>query len=153
VPWCHTCRVEYPVELDACPECEGGLTDAPAPERRMSAVADHGLVVLMTLPPEQALVAAGRLDAEAIPNALRDVGTNVEMMEGAVDVLVHGPHLAMARDVLRPPRQSRLMRRHVARRSRPMFAMYVLIAMTTALFLSAALLFGRWLLTGSPIPR
>jgi hypothetical protein len=142
--------VEYAFELDACPECDGGLTDAPAPERRMSALADSSLVVLTTLPPEQALLAAGRLDANDIPNALRDVGAGVETMSGAVDVLVHGPHLAMARDVLRPPR--RIMRRHVEKRSRPMFAMYVLIATATALFLSAALFVGRWLLTGSPVP-
>jgi hypothetical protein len=152
VPWCHTCRVEYAFELDACPECDGGLTDAPAPERRMSAINDSTLVVLTTLPPEQALLAAGRLDANDIPNALRDVGAGVETMSGAVDVLVHGPHLAMARDVLRPPRRSRVMRRHAAAQSRPMFAMYVLIATATALFLSAALFVGRWLLSGSPVP-
>jgi hypothetical protein len=119
----------------------------------MSTIGDTGLVVLTTLPPEQALVAAGRLDANDIPNALRDAGAGVETMEGAVDVLVHGPHLAMARDVLRPRRRNRLIRRHVEKRSRPMFAMYVLLAMTTALFLSALLFVGRWLMTGSPMPR
>jgi hypothetical protein len=148
VPWCHTCRVEYPFELDACPECEGFLTDAPAPERRSSAINGDGLVVLTTLPPEQALLAAGRLDANHIPNALRDAGAGVELMQGAVDVLVSGLHLSVARDVLRPPRGRRGARR---KRSRPIFAMYVLIATATALFLSAAVFVGRWLLTGSPV--
>jgi hypothetical protein len=153
VPWCHNCRVEYPFELDACPECEGGLTDAPAPERRMSAIGDSSLVVLTTLPPEQALLAAGRLDEGGIPNALRDAGNGVEMMEGAVDVLVHGPYLAMARDVLRPPRLRRLRTGRASKRRRPMFAMYILIATATALLLSSALFLARWFLTGSPVPH
>ena len=151
MPWCHNCRVEYPFELDSCPECDGGLTDAPAPERRMSAIGDSGLVVLTTLPPEQALLAAGRLDADGIPNALRDAGNGVEMMEGAVDVLVHGPYLAMARDVLRPPRRHRLRTTSAKTKRRPMFAMYILIATATALLLSSALFLARWFLTGSPV--
>lgn len=150
MPWCHTCRVEYPFELDACPECEGSLTDRPAPERRSSAINGDGLVVLTTLPPEQALLAAGRLDQNAIPNALRDAGAGVELMQGAVDVLVSGLHLSVARDVLRPPRGRRA--RTAGKRSRPLFAIYVLIATATALFLSAALFVGRWLLTGSAGP-
>ena len=153
MPWCHNCRVEYLFELDACPECDGRLTDAPAPERRMSAIGDQSLVVLTTLPPEQALLAAGRLDADGIPNALRDAGTGVEMMEGAVDVLVHGPYLAMARDVLRPPKRHRVQKKRSAKRRRPMFAMYILIATATALLLSSALFLARWFLTGSPVPR
>jgi hypothetical protein len=117
----------------------------------MSAIGDSGLVVLTTLPPEQALLAAGRLDADGIPNALRDAGTGVEMMEGAVDVLVHGPYLAMARNVLRPPRRHRV--RKGKTRRRPMFAMYILIATATALLLSSALFLARWFLTGSPVPH
>jgi len=147
MPWCHNCRVEYSFELDACPECDGSLTDRPAPERRSSSINDGGLVLLTTLPPEQALLAAGQLDAGGIPNALRDTGEHVELMEGAVDVLVQGPHLSMARDVLRGPR------RRVDRRSRPAFLVYVLLATVVALGLSAALVFGRWFLTGSPMPR
>lgn len=149
MPWCHTCRVEYHFELDVCPECDGRLTDAPAPERRMSVISGDGLVVLTTLPPEQALLAAGRLDANDIPNALRDVGTGAETMQGAVDVLVHGLHLSMARDVLRPPRRSRARRRRDDQR---WLFLYLLIATAVALFLSSALFVGRWLLTGSPVP-
>jgi hypothetical protein len=118
----------------------------------MSAIGDQSLVVLATLPPEQALLAAGRLDAESIPNALRDAGAGVEMMEGAVDVLVHGPHLAIARDVLRPPRRRRRGARRAHKR-RPMFAMYVLLATAIALALSSAMFLVRWLLTGNPVPH
>lgn len=140
MPWCHTCRVEYPFELDECPECRGELTDAPAPERRPSAIVDLGLVLLARLPAEQALVAAGRLDAGGIPNALRDSGgKSAESMDGSVDVLVHGPYLAMARDVLR------------GRRRRGALMLYVLVATAVALFLSAGIFFGRWLLTGNPV--
>jgi hypothetical protein len=141
--------VEYPFELDACPECDGSLTDAPAPERRASLIEEPGYVVLTTLPGDQALVAAGRLDADGIPNALRDATTGVETLDGSVDVLVLGPHVSIARDVLRGRRKS-------ARRSahrRPMFLMYVLLALSTALLLSASLFVARWLLTGSPVPR
>lgn len=140
--WCHTCRVEYPFELDACPECDGNVTDAPAPERRASAIADLGLVLLARLPAEQALVAAGRLDAGGIPNALRDAG-GVDTMDSSVDVLVHGPYLAMAKDVLRGRRKTR----------RSTVLLYSLIATGVALFLSAGIFFGRWLLTGNPISR
>ena len=143
VPWYHTCRVEYAFELDECPECQGGLTDAPAPERRASAIMDQNLVLLATLPAEQALVAAGRLDAGGIPNALRDVGVRPGSMDGAVDVLVHGPQLSIARDVLRGQR----------RRGRPTLALYVLIVTAAALFLSGALFFARWFLSGSPVTR
>lgn len=143
MPWCHICRVEYHFELDACPECEGSLTDAPAPERRGSMIGDPSLVLLTTLPPEQALLAAGRLDAGGIPNALRDAASGVEKMEGSVHVLVHGRHLGIARDVLRGRKRSR----------RPALIMYVLLATASALFLSAAIFLGRWFLTGSPIPR
>lgn len=142
MPWCHTCRVEYLFELDDCPECEGRLTDAPAPERRASAIVDHSLVLLVRLPAEQALVAAGRLDAGGIPNALRDAGV-MDTMDTSVDVLVHGPHLAMARDVLRGRTQRR----------RSTFMLYLLIATGISLFLSAGIFVARWMLTGTPVPR
>ncbi len=142
MPWCHTCRVEYQFELDDCPECDGRLTDAPAPERRTSAIVDHTLVLLARLPAEQALVAAGRLDAGGIPNALRDAGA-METMDTSVDLLVHGPHLAMARDVLRGRKQRR----------RSTLMLYTLVATAVALFLSAGVFFGRWLLSGSTMPR
>ncbi|MCA1834090.1 MAG: hypothetical protein ABR548_11945 [Actinomycetota bacterium] len=144
MPWCHTCRVEYQFELDACPECRGGLTDAPAPERRTSSIADQALVLLATLPAEQALVAAGRLDAGGIANALRDTEAGVASMDGPVEVLVHGPQLSIARDVLRGRNR---------RRGRPTIALYVLLVTATALFLSGALFIARWFFTGSPVSR
>lgn len=141
MPWCHTCRVEYPFELDDCPECRGALTDAPAPERRASAIADQSLVLLATLPAEQALVAAGRLDAGGIANALRDTRIDQAAMDGPVDVLVHGPQLAMARDVLRGR----------GRRRRPTLALYMLVVTAAALFLAGAVFVSRWFLGGSPV--
>src|SRR5918996_4913801 len=74
VPWCHTCRVEYPVDLDACTECGGVLVDAPTPERRIYAGADAGMVIVAVLPPEQAFVASDRLDRGGIPSALHEIG-------------------------------------------------------------------------------
>lgn len=144
MPWCHTCRVEYPVELDACPECGGSLTDAPAPERRMFAGAEATLVVVAVLPPEQALVASDRLDRGGIPSALRDAGGDGASMDpAAVRVLVPPTMLADARRVLR----GRRVRRRVG------LMTYVMVVTAIAIFLSAAMVVVRWLLTGSPLPR
>lgn len=143
MPWCHTCRVEYAFELDACPECGGRLTDAPAPERR-AAVAMGGsqLVVLATLPPEQALVASGRLDADGIENALRDVGAGLTGPL-AVEVLVPPWQVPEARAVLRGRRRGR----------RSTLGLYLFIVAAACVFLSGALLAVRWLTTGSPLGR
>lgn len=144
MPWCHTCRVEYPFELDECPECAGPLTDAPAPERRMGAAAESGLVVVAELPPEQALVASERLDQSGIPSALHDVGGEGGSLDPTVvHVLVPPTHLAEARAVLRGRRR---------RKSAPLFT-YVLLVTAIALFLSGVAFFARWFLTGSPVPR
>src|SRR5437660_8580838 len=67
VPWCHTCSIEYPVDLDECPECGHQLVDAPALERRIYAGASAGLVTVAILPPEQAFVASQPLDQGGIP--------------------------------------------------------------------------------------
>jgi len=143
VPWCHTCRVEYPVDLDACPECGGTLVDAPAPERRMVAGPASGLVVVALLPPEQAFVASERLDRDGIPSALRDGGGDGAAIDpNAVYVLVPPARLAEARRVLRGRR-----RRTIS------FMTYLWIVTAIAVFLSGGIVLVRWLLTGSPIPR
>ena len=144
MPWCHTCRVEYPVDLDACTECGGLLVDAPAPERRVYAGADLGMVVVAELPPEQAFVASDRLDRGGIPSALREVGGDGASMDPSiVRVLVTPAQLDDARRVLRGRR----------RRRTPSLMTYMMIVTAIAVFLSGALLVTRWLLTGSPFPR
>jgi hypothetical protein len=142
MPWCHTCRIEYAFELDGCPECGGRLRDAPAPERRVGSEA--GLVVVTTLPPEQALLASGRLDAGGITNALRDVTTvRGEGTPIAVEILVSPFSLPEARDVLGGRRR---------RPRRMALATYLFIVAAACVFLSGALLAYRWLTTGSPLP-
>lgn len=148
MPWCHTCRIQYHVELDECPECAGPLTDAPAPERRLARLpsADSGWVVAATLAPEQALFAAGRLDERGIPSQLRDVGDRPdEAHPKAVQLLVCPGDLGHAIDVLRG---------RAARRSRAIpFGSFLFIVTAAAIFLSGAIIIARWVLTGSPIPR
>ena len=142
MPWCHTCRVEYPVDLDACSECGGDLVDAPTPERRIYAGAEIGMVVVAVLPPEQAFVASDRLDRGGIPSALREIGGDGASMDPTrVDVLVPPAHLADARRVLRGGRV----------RSIPLMT-FVLIATAVAVFLSGLAVVARWVLTGSPVP-
>jgi hypothetical protein len=145
MPWCHTCRVEYPVSLDACPECDGILTDVPAPERRLGVHGSAGLVVVAALPAEQAFIASGRLDAGGIPSALREAGgdgasTDPEL----VNVLVPTARRAEARRILLRPG------RH--RRNVNIFG-WIFLATAIAVFLSAALFVARWMLNGSPLPR
>jgi hypothetical protein len=143
VPWCHTCRIEYEHALERCRECGGDLSDAPAPERRL--VAGPDLVVVATLPPEQALLAAGRLDAGGIPSSLRDVGSDGAMLDpDAVHVLVPHTHRARARALLRSRRRRG--------RERPLL-LYLWVVTLVALAMSAAIVGVRWLLTGSPLPR
>ena len=142
VPWCHTCRIEYPVDLDACPECDRPLVDAPAPERRVYAGAESGLVVVAVLPPEQALVASDRLDRDGIPSALRDVGSDGGSLDPtAVRVLVQPTRLAEARRVLRG-----------RSRTGGSLMMFLLLVTAIAVFLSGAIVVVRWFLTGSPVP-
>ena len=144
MPWCHTCRVEYPVDLDACPECDGLLVDAPAPERRVYAGADVGMVVVAELPPEQAFVASDRLDRGGIPSALREVGGDGASMDpSVVRVLVPPAQLADARRVLRGRRIHRTAS----------LMTYLMVVTAIAVFLSGVMLITRWLITGSPIPR
>lgn len=144
MPWCHTCRVEYPVDLDACADCGGVLVDAPAPERRVYTGADIGMVVVAELPPEQAFVASDRLDRGGIPSALREVGGDGASMDpSVVRVLVPPAQLADARRVLRGRR----------RRRTPTLMMFMMLVTAIAVFLSGAILVTRWLLTGSPFPR
>ena len=142
MPWCHTCRVEYPVDLDECIECGGALVDAPAPERRFYAGAETGMVVVAVLPPEQAFVASDRLDQGGIPSALREVGGDGASMDPtAVRVLVPPAQLADARRVLK------------GRRIRHMpVMMFILLVTAIAVFLSGAIVAVRWMTTGSPIP-
>lgn len=142
MPWCHTCRVEFPVALDACTECGGPLVDAPAPERRV--FAEIGMVVVAELPPEQAFVASERLDRGGIPSAMREVGGDGASMDPTVvRVLVPPAQLADARRVLRGRR---------TRQSASLMT-YLMIVTAIAVFLSGVTLIVRWLLTGSPIPR
>ena len=145
MPWCHTCRIEDPVDLDSCPECERPLVDAPAPERRLYAGASSGLVTVAILPPEQAFVAAERLDRDGIPSAMRDpVGSDGGSMDQSlVHVLVPPPQLADARRVLRGLRR---------RRASSLMG-YMMLVTAIAVFLSGTILIARWLMTGSPIPR
>lgn len=140
MPFCHTCRVEYPVDLDACSECGRELVDAPTPERRIYAGADAGMVVVAILPPEQAFVASDRLDRGGIPSALREIGGDGASMDH-VNVLVPPAHLADARRVLRGRRV----------RTIPLMT-FVLIATAVAVFLSGLVVVARWVLTGSPVP-
>jgi len=143
VPWCHTCRIEYPVDLDECPECGRALVDAPAPERRVYAGASSGLVTVAILPPEQAFVASERLDRDGIPSAMRESGGDGASMDPtAVHVLVPPTQLAEARRVLRGRR----------RRTIPLMSYFMLVTVI-AVFLSGVILVTRWLLTGSPLPR
>jgi hypothetical protein len=142
VPWCHTCRIEYPVDLDSCPECGSILVDAPAPERRVYAGVESGLVVVAVLPPEQALVASERLDQDGIPSALRDVGGDGGSIDPeSVRVLVPPTRLAEARRVLRG-----------RRRTGGSLMMFLLLVTAIAVFLSGVMVVARWVLTGSPIP-
>lgn len=142
MPFCHTCRVEYPVDLDACSECGGALVDAPTPERRIYAGADAGMVVVAVLPPEQAFVASDRLDRGGIPSAMREIGGDgVALDPTHVNVLVPPAHLADARRVLRGRRVARF----------PVMT-FALIATAIAVFLSGMVVVARWVLTGSPVP-
>ena len=109
VPFCHTCRVEYPVDLDACNECGGVLVDAPTPERRIYAGAEAGMVVVAVLPPEQAFVASDRLDRGGIPSALHEIGGDGASMDPThVNVLV--PPGAGGRRPARAARPPRALR-------------------------------------------
>jgi hypothetical protein len=145
MPWCHTCRVEYPVDLDACPECEGTLTDVPAPERRLGVHATAGLVVVAALPAEQAFIASGRLDAGGIPSALREVGSDGASADPElVNVLVPAARRAEARRLLLRPR------RH--RRNVNIFG-WIFLATAIAVFLSAAMFVARWMMSGTPLSR
>lgn len=142
MPFCHTCRVEYPLDLDACSECGGRLVDAPTPERRIYAGADAGMVVVAVLPPEQAFVASDRLDRGGIPSALREIGGDgVTIDPSKVNVLVPPAHLADARRVLRGKKV----------RTVPVMT-FVLVATAAAVFLSGLAVVARWVLTGSPVP-
>lgn len=142
MPWCHTCRVEYRISLDRCPECAGPLTDLPAPERRLpSEVADAGLVVVAMLPPEEALVASGRLEAGGIPAALRDVGNADDVSPVAVEVLVLPSMASDAHAVLSG-----------RRRRRTPWLTYLFLVTAIAVFLSGAVAIARWVLTGRPYP-
>lgn len=141
MPWCRTCAVEYPVDLDACDECGGDLVDAPSPERRIYAGAEAGMVVVAVLPPEQAFVASDRLDRGGIPSAMREIGGDGASMDPShVNVLVPPAHLADARRVLRGKRV----------RTIPMMT-FVLVATAIAVFLSGMAVVVRWVLTGSPV--
>ena len=145
MPWCHTCRVEYPTGLDACPECGDSLIDLPAPEWRLGSHAAAGLVVVASLPAEQAFVASGRLDAGGIPSALREAGGDGAAADPAVvNVLVPAARLAEARRLLLRPR------RH--RRNVSVFG-WIFLATAIAVFLSAALFIARWMTSGSPLTR
>ena len=151
MPWCHTCSIEYPVDLDACPECDRPLVDAPAPERRMYAGSSSGLVTVAILPPEQAFVASERLDRDGIPSAMREFGGDGATMDPtAVHILVPPTQLAEARRVLRG-RHPGLRRGH--RRGAISLMTYLMLVTAIAVFLSGVMLVARWLLTGSPIPR
>ena len=145
MPWCHTCRIEYPLDLDSCPECDRPLVDAPAPERRMYAGVGSGLVTVAILPAEQAFVASERLDQGGIPSALRESGgggDGAALDPTTVHVLVPPARLAEARRVLR------------GHRRRTMSVMsFLLLCTAIAVFLSGVTVIARWLLTGSPIPR
>ena len=142
MPFCHTCRVEYPVDLDECSECGGVLVDAPTPERRSYAGSEAGMIVVAVLPPEQAFVASDRLDQGGIPSALREIGGDGASMDPSqVRVLVPPAHLADARRVLRGRRV----------RSVPLMT-FLLVATAIAVFLSGLVLVARWVLTGSPVP-
>lgn len=143
MPWCHTCRVEYHIEVDVCPECMGPVTDRPAPERRLPAeVSEAGLVVVAMLPPEEALLASGRLEAGGIPSALRDVGAAEDSSPVAVEVLV-APSLASHAAAVLDGRR--------VRRGASLFT-YLFLVTAIAVFLSGVVVVVRWLLTGSPFP-
>jgi hypothetical protein len=142
VPWCHTCRVEHPLELEACPECQGPLVNRPAPERRARAAALGEMVCVAVLPAEQAFVASERLDRGGIPSVLGDVGPDGGSLDpSSVRVLVPPGRLAEARRVLRGRRPRR-----------GSLAMFLLLVVAIALFLSSAMVVARWILTGSPVP-
>lgn len=141
MPWCHTCRVEYGRSVASCPECSGGLTDRPAPERRLSAgVGTATLVVLATLPPEQALVASEVLDRGGVPNALRDAGNGEEFDPTAVQVLVAPSLVSRAHAVLR------------GRRGRSTLGTYLFVVAASCVFLSGIVTIVRWFVTGNPLP-
>ena len=143
MPWCHTCSIEYPVDLDACPECGQDLVDAPARERRIYAGSSSGLVTVAILPPAQAFVASERLDRDGIPSALRDTPDGGTIDPEAVHVLVPFTEVAHARRVLRGKR-----------RRRPSSLMtYLMVVSAAAVFLSGVMVVVRWVLTGSPLPR
>ena len=142
MPWCHTCSIEYPVDLDECPECGHELVDAPALERRIFAGASAGLVTVAILPAEQAFVASVRLDRDGIPSALRDNAEGGSIDPNVVHVLVPPTQLAEARRVLRGKR----------RRTGSLMT-YLLLVSAIAVFLSGAMVVLRWVLTGSPLPR
>lgn len=148
MPWCHTCRLEYGQTATACDECGGTLITAAAPERRTASVSPGGaLHVVATLPPEDALLASGRLDQHGIPASLRPSdGASIGDAPVTFDVMVSPRQVADARSVL-------------VRSGKPADPAHsqtlVMIAVVTgvALFLSAALFVARWLLSGSPLPR
>ena len=142
MPWCHTCSIEYPIDLDECPECGHELVDAPALERRIYAGASAGLVTVAILPAEQAFVASERLDRDGIPSALRDNAEGGSIDPNVAHVLVPPTQLAEARRVLRGKR----------RRTGSLMT-YLLLVSAIAVFLSGAMVVLRWVLTGSPLPR
>lgn len=148
MPWCHTCRVEYETPLTACQECGSQLVEAAAPERRMAAPAPGGTMrVVATLPPEEALLASGRLDEGGIPASLRPSdGGSIGDAQFTFDVLVAERHVADARSLLL---RSRKPRDNAHSQTLMMIAVVTGIAMV----LSAAIFVARWLLSGSPLPR
>lgn len=145
--WCHRCRVESPDGTDGCPECGGALVAPPPPERRLNAsLAEAEMVVLDTLPPEEALLASGRLDAGGIPSALRDVTAAGSIEPLAVQLLVPPTLVARARAVL----AGRLRRRP---RGGAGLGTFLFVVATACVLLSGVIVAVRWILTGTPLPR
>lgn len=148
MPWCHTCRVEYESSITSCQECGSPLVQAAPPERRMAAPAPGATMrVVATLPPEDALLASGRLDEGGIPASLRPSdGGSIGDAPMTFDVLVAERHVADARSLLLRPRKPR---------DNAHSQTLIMIAVVTgiALVLSAAIFVARWLLSGTPLPR
>ena len=120
--------------------------------------------VVATLPPEEALVASGRLDAEGIPASLRRAGapyadgfaTRPELVP--FHVMVAPEHADNAKSLLSRPRKRDIARLRVERahgrdpaRTNTLFAILLITAI--ALGLSALMLAARWFFSGSPFPR
>ncbi|GAC1414583.1 MAG: hypothetical protein NVSMB57_10150 [Actinomycetota bacterium] len=126
--------------------------------------AGSGLHVVATLPPEEALVASGRLDAGGIPASLRRAGSphaddfsdRPELVP--FHVMVAPEHAENAKSLLDRPRGRDVMHYRVVRahgrdpaRIKTLFAMLLITAI--ALGLSALMLAARWFFSGTPFPR